>query len=366
MLKKNLLIFTVMVFVLIFAVGVVNAAEYTLVFSNYASEMDKTSKTFRYFAERLNEKTGDIFKFRYFYSGNMGGPTEIAHLVDKGTIDFGMLYINYYPAEFPLNLVKSTPFTGFKPDSIAKAYDQLKEEFPEIRAEYDALNAKHLLTYASSATLGPVITKNEKLMSLDDLKGLRVRAAGRDAVTVASWGMVPVKLAWPEIYEGFVRGVVDAVYGVDFNTTLLDLNLEQEADYFMNPGSGTPGTLDLIMNKDKYESFPPDIQKAIDEAVEEAKAYDLKLRAENQTKAINKLLEAGAVYYSPPQTVLDKLKSLGSTSAYKSWVNDCVKAGYSKELAQEILDRYIELNKQFDQESNWKSIETEIEEIQAN
>lgn len=366
MFKKNFYVLTVLVFVLCLAVGVASAAEYNLTFSNYAAEMDKTSKTFRYFAERVEEKTDGRVGFRYFYSGNIGGPTEIAHLVDNGTIDFGVLYINYYPAEFPLNLVKSTPYTGFKPDSIAKAYDVLKEEFPEIKAEYDALNMKHLLTYASSATLAPVITKEEKLMSIDDLDGLTVRAAGRDAVTVASWGMVPVKLAWPEIYEGFVRGVVDAVYGVDFNTTVLDLNLEEEAQYFMNPGSGTPGTLDLVMNKDTYNNFPPDIKKAIDEAVKEAKIYDLKQRAENQTKAINKLLEAGSEYYQPPAAVVSKLETLGSTSAHKSWVRDCVDAGYSEALAESILERYVELNKQYDTESNWKSIAEEVEEIKAN
>ncbi len=366
MFKKNFYVVTILVLVLLLAVGVTSAETYKFTFSNYAAESDKTSVTFRYFIERLNEKVDDKVECRYFYSGNMGGPTEIAHLVDNGTIDFGMLYINYYPAEFPLNLVKSTPYTGFRPDSIGKAYDQLKEEFPEIRAEYDDLNLKHLLTYTSSATLGPVITKNDKITSAEDLKGLKVRAAGRDAVTVASWGMTPVRLAWPEIYEGFVRGVVDAVFGVDFNTTILDLNLHEEATYFMNPGSGTPGTLDLIMNKKRYESLPAHMQKAIDEAIEEAKEFDLKLRAEYQTKAIKDLLATGGVYYQPSEAVLAELKTLGATSAHKSWVRDCVEAGYSQKLAKNILERYIELNEKYDKESTWKSIAEEVEELKSN
>ncbi|MDI9596750.1 MAG: TRAP transporter substrate-binding protein DctP [Atribacterota bacterium] len=366
MIKKNFYVLSILVLVFLLLAGAVtSAAEYKFTFSNYASEMDKTSVTFRYFIERLQEKVDDEIECRLFYSGSMGGVTEIVHLVDDGTLDFGMIYINYYPAEFPLNLVKSTPYTGSKPDSIVKAFEQLKSEFPEIRAEFDALNLKHMLTYASAATLGPVITKDIKIESVDDLKGLRVRAAGFDAETVDGWGMVPVRLGWPEIYEGFVRGVVDAVHGVDFNTTILDLNLHTEAKYFMNPGSGSPGPLDLIMNKDRYESLPPEIQKAIDEAIEEAKAFDIKLRAEYQTKAINKLLEEGCEYYQPSEDVLAELKELGSTPAYQAWIEDCVEAGYSQELAENILNRYIELNEEFNQESTWKSIAEEIAEIQA-
>jgi TRAP-type C4-dicarboxylate transport system substrate-binding protein len=366
MFKKNFFVLTILVLILLMAVGVTNAAEYKFTFSNYSSEMDKTSVTFRYFVERLKEKVDDEIEFRYFYSGSMGGVTEIAYLVGDGTIDFGMIYINYYPAEFPLNSVKSTPYTGLKPDSIAKAYDQLKEEFPEIRAEYEKLNLKHLLTYASSATLGPLITKDKKITSLEDLKGLRVRCAGLDAATIAGWGAVPVRLGWPEIYEGFVRGVVDAVYGVDFNTTILDLNLHEVATYFMDPGSGTPGTLELIMSKDRYNNLPPEMQEAIDDSIEEAKEFDLKLRAEYQTKAINKLLASGGVYYQPSESMLAELKALGSTPAYESWVQSCVEAGYSRQLAESVLKRYKELNEKFDQESTWKSIAEEIEEIKAN
>lgn len=366
MFKKNFIGLVILVFVLLLVLGLSTSAEvYKFTFSNYASELDKTSVTFRYFVERLKEKVDDEIEFKYFYSGSMGGVTEIVHLVSEGTIDFGMIYINYYPAEFPLNLVKSTPYTGTKPDSVGKAYEQLKAEFPEIREEYNRLNLKHMLTYTSSATLGPVITKNKKINSVQDLKGLKVRAAGFDAETDAGWGMVPVRLAWPEIYEGFTRGVVDAVHGVDFNTTILDLNLHEIAKYFMNPGSGTPGTLDLIMSKERYNNLPPKIQKAIDESIEEAKKFDLELRAQNQTKAINKLLAAGGEYYTPSESVLAELKTLGSTPAYKAWIEDCVEAGYSQQLAEKILKRYIELNEQFNQESTWKSIAEEIKEIKG-
>ncbi len=360
---KKLTVITLLVALLvgIFALNAFAQEEYNLVLTTYSSEQHITSRAFQYFAEQLQKKTDGRVKFKTFY-GTLGGPGEILPLIKDGTVDIGIFLPNYYPAEFTLTAIKEMAYAAYQPNAAIKSFNQLFEEFPEMQQEYLDKGIVFLTTY--SGNLNPLVTK-KKIETLDDLKGMKVRAGGRDAYTTAAWGMVPVQLNFGEIYEGLMRGVIGGVYGVTIGTDVESLHLQDIAKYFMDPGAGQAATLNMAINKESYDKLPDDIKQAMQEAIDEAVAKELELRAARQTHSLNMILDAGAEFYQPPQDVVDKMTELSKPATHQAWVDDCVKAGYPEDLANKVLNRYIELNQKYREELEWKPLMEEYNELKA-
>src|SRR5690606_38661366 len=53
--------------------------------------------------ELVEQGSGGKIKFEIFWSGSLGGPTEIPDLVGSGAVEFGTTAMGYFPSEFPLS-----------------------------------------------------------------------------------------------------------------------------------------------------------------------------------------------------------------------------------------------------------------------
>jgi TRAP-type transport system periplasmic protein len=96
------------------------------------------------------------------------------------------------------------------------------------------------------------------------LKGLKIRAAGDSAKIVSAMGAVPVSIPLADSYEGFQRAIIE---GSALPTESLkswkfgDLVKGMQ----VNNGIGYASALGVVMNKKKWESLSPDIQKSIEQ-----------------------------------------------------------------------------------------------------
>jgi TRAP-type C4-dicarboxylate transport system substrate-binding protein len=106
------------------------------------------------------------------------------------------------------------------------------------------------------------------LPSINDLKNLKIRAAGDTAKIVTAMGAIAVSVPMGDIYEGLQRGVVEGVIfpaealkGWRFGDLIRGLQ--------DNDGLGYPSAQCLVMNKGKWNSLPADIQKIFEKVSEE-------------------------------------------------------------------------------------------------
>src|SRR4029077_16543590 len=103
--------------------------------------------------------------------------------------------------------------------------------------------------------------------TLEDVKGRKVRAAGRwESKTLAALGMLPVQLAAPQITESVSKGVIDGVL-VPWSGYAL-LKLGDITKFQLDPAS-TQTYIDfpvllVTMNQAKYDALSPDLKKAVD------------------------------------------------------------------------------------------------------
>lgn len=151
---------------------------------------------------------------------------------------------------------------------------------------------------------------NKKINSIDDLKGLKMRIPGLGGKVLAKAGGTSVTQAGTEIYTNLERGVIDATEWIGPYHDYL-MGFHQVAKYYYYPGWHEPGTmLELIVNKEKFEALPLDLQEIIKVA-----SYRLNhwMWAEFDTQNaiyLGKLREENKVQILPfPDEVLAVLKS---------------------------------------------------------
>jgi TRAP-type C4-dicarboxylate transport system substrate-binding protein len=116
---------------------------------------------------------------------------------------------------------------------------------------------------------GPGILHTKKgVTKLEDLKGMKIRCTGMAAKIVTALGGVPVAMPMGETYDALSRGVVDgsmapyeALQGWKWGEVV---RFTTE-----NFGSSYSTGMFVVMNKDKWNSLPPDIQKIIEQVNEE-------------------------------------------------------------------------------------------------
>ncbi len=107
---------------------------------------------------------------------------------------------------------------------------------------------------------------NKEISSVDDIQGLKMRIPGIGGDVFTRAGGTAVNIPGGELYKALHSGVIDATEWVGpYND--LAFGFHQIAKYYY-PGWHEPGpTLELIVNKDAYESLPADLQKMIEVAV---------------------------------------------------------------------------------------------------
>ncbi len=111
---------------------------------------------------------------------------------------------------------------------------------------------------------------NKEINSLADLKGLRMRIPGIGGEVFERAGGEAVTISGGELYTSLQTGVIDATEWVGpYND--LALGLHEVTKYYYYPGWHEPGpTLELIVNRDAYQSLPEDLRKIVEVAARSA------------------------------------------------------------------------------------------------
>ena len=107
---------------------------------------------------------------------------------------------------------------------------------------------------------------NKEIKSLDDVKGLRMRAAGLRADIMNYLGGSLVVLGASEVIPAMDRGVIDA-FEVSNIAMGQEVGFLKAAKYlYFTSGKSNHSMLLISFNKKKWDSFPKDIQKEIAKA----------------------------------------------------------------------------------------------------
>jgi len=218
----------------------------------------------------MHRNTAMMEKFSKELTGRSNGKLEITHLgggtllsqpkmatgIQTGIADFGMTHISYSAGRFPVSEVMELPIGFPSPWVGAHAMIDFYEKFKP-----KDFNAYQFLMVSSSPLCVPQTLK-KPVKTLEDFKGMKIRAQGRIADGTAALGGTPMPLEIVDVYEALRRGVLDGNLGnyemmkgfkfgelLKYVTAAVDVSM---VNVFY-----------VVMNKSKFNSLPPDMKKLV-------------------------------------------------------------------------------------------------------
>lgn len=205
--------------------------------------------------KRLEERTDGRVQVDLFLGGTLLEANNMYDGVANGTADIGLTFTSYEPGRFPLLSISDLP-SGYKnAASASNVVADLVEQYPP-----EAL--KDFKTITVFATEPNYIQSKKSISSMEELKGQQLRISGALAPIVTELGGSPVGMSQAEVPEALQTGIVEGY--VSSREILKDAKLAEMVSYVTDYPL-TIATAIAVMNQDKWDSLPEDVQKVIDE-----------------------------------------------------------------------------------------------------
>jgi TRAP-type C4-dicarboxylate transport system substrate-binding protein len=212
-------------------------------------------------AQEIEKRTNGAVKITMFPGGTLTPADKCYDGVVKGISDIGMSVLGYTRGRFPLTEVIDLPL-GYKNGLAATQlvnlyYQKFKpKEFDDVKVMY--LHAH-----------GPgILHSKTPVNNLAELKGMKIVCHGLSAKVVAALGGTPVAMPMPERYDALQKGVAEGA--VNPIESLKGWKLGEVIKYTtQNFGSAYSTAFFVVMNKEKWNSLPPQVQKTIEAVNEE-------------------------------------------------------------------------------------------------
>lgn len=305
---KRRFLFRLAIFFLFFfpLTFLLSAQEFKFRFSDQFPPGHKNGLLAQKWCEEVEKRTNGRVKITHYPANALVPITKTYEAVVKGTVDIGTTLLAYSPGRFPLSEFLTLPLgftSGYQATLLANAY--YKKFRPKEFGE-----TKVLFLHGS----GPGLFQTKKeINSLDEIKGLRIKANAENADIVKNLGGAPVTLPITETYEALMRGIIDGV--------LLPIEPikgwklgDQLKTVIKNYAVSYTTSMYVVMNKEKWDALPKDIQQIIEKINEEWIEMQGKLWDELDREAEAYMKEKGIkIVVATPQEhakVAEKMKPI--------------------------------------------------------
>ena len=150
----------------------------------------------------LEKHSGGTLSMQVYFGMALGGkPRDLISQAKNGVVDMSYTLPAYHAGRFPILTGIELPFIA----STGEAMSQTTWDWVDKHA-YREFKDVRLVTL-NAIDIGILHTTKRPVRRLEDLKGLKIRVAGRFiGMAVKSLGGVPVQMPLPSVYESLARG----------------------------------------------------------------------------------------------------------------------------------------------------------------
>lgn len=205
----------------------------------------------------MNIRSGGRIDATFYAGGILTPATQMVDSVMTGITDIGFAPTGITPGRFPLTEVMEQPLGIESASMMTRLSNDFYRSFKPKEFE------KVKVLFFLSASPGLLHTK-KPVRRLEDLSGMKVRCLGGNAARVLkALGAVPIIIPTGDTYDALRKGIVNGVVAAWDSLETLKwgdiLPYTTVSDY---AAIGAPGY--VVMNKAKWDSLQPDLQKMID------------------------------------------------------------------------------------------------------
>ena len=268
------------------------------------------------FMEAVEKELNGQIKFQHFPGEQIGKAKDMLTLTQTGVVDIGSVMPDYVSDRMPLSAAFELP--GIFPDYCqgVRAFWKITHNGGYLeKAEFVPNKIVPIINFMLP-TYQIIVGSREKLDSINDFAGLKVRSAGGAMDFVLyNLKMVPVRMTPPEVYESMSRGTIDGA--------VLPYNSAKSYKLIPLLKSGTVGenfgtvVSSYSMSEDKWKQLPANVRSTL-----------MKVGYEVSMAACAKFLAA-------ENSALDEAKANGVKQIKFSAADDKVLSAAFEKAAQE-------------------------------
>ncbi|MGR5453510.1 TRAP transporter substrate-binding protein [Vibrio alfacsensis] len=284
----------------LFSVSHAYAAEHNWRFVNLYSRGTAYGEVYKNFAENIESMSNGRIAVQVMYAGEGVGQTGVLGSVKSGLMTMGAPFQPMHAGEFPAGVVEvGLPgMTGDVGELSALFHE--KGWADVLEEAYDKQNLVWLEPYIQLPVY--VLTK-EPIKSVEDFKGLKIRAPGAYGKFLRNLGASPASLAWSEIYTSLATGVIDGSIGSNL-IDHRDGNHVEVAKYMYRLPIAGAQALPIVVNKNAWNKLPDDL-KAIVRAASAVHAREQMTKSRFWESQAIADMEAKGMKWSPAPSEAD-------------------------------------------------------------
>jgi len=262
--KRTAVLVSAVIFIFLAVSATYGAEPIKLTFSQYFAVTHKNAVLSGQFCEEIKKRTNGRVEITHYPGGTLTTAPKMFDGVVTGISDLGFSSINYNQGRFPVTDATDLPLG--RPNGWVAS--QVSDDFFRKYTPKEWEKVHVLFLMATGPNL--VYTIHKPARTLEDLKGLKLRAIGKQGETLKALGASPVPLEMVDLYESMRRGVIEgAMMPVE---TLKGWKTGEIAKYLTASWMvGNTNTFYIVMNKEKWDALPADIKKIFDEVAAEFK-----------------------------------------------------------------------------------------------
>ncbi|WP_025052462.1 C4-dicarboxylate TRAP transporter substrate-binding protein [Sulfitobacter noctilucae] len=284
-------------------------------------------------AELVSEKTNGEFTMNVSYGG-LSKNRENLDGISIGAFEMAQFCAGYHADKNRVVTVLELPFLGVENLEQERAVSNAVYAHPAAAEEMAQWNAKLLMT--SPMPQYNIVGTGEPRTTLEDMKGMRVRATGGLGKAFEAVGAVPTSVTATEAYQAMESGVVDTVAFAQH--AHLSFGTINQADWWT--ANLNPGTVNcpVVVNIDAYESLSDAEREALDSSVEESLDHYLANYGELLKRWDAVLEEKGVEKVEIAPEVLEEFRATAAAPARDAWIADMEAQGLP---GQELYDLVV-------------------------
>jgi tripartite ATP-independent transporter DctP family solute receptor len=269
-----------------FGSGITQGAEITLRYAGNLPLEHHVTKGQELYANLIMEKTKGKVKVEVYPAGQLYSDKDMTRALPSGAVDMGTVTNDQWSGLVPsLMSLQLNLFYDDRPHwwrtMDGEAGEILKKELEKVGVK---------LLYWMDYGAVELATKFP-LRKLENIKGKRMRGYGETSVKyLGLLGSIPTFLGGGEMYMALQRGIIDGVYSG--TTSFYDRKIYEVTKYVcIGPHNFSPFL--VLINLEKWNQLPADVQKAMIEVAPTAQEWGRKECEKKDIECLELLKQKG-------------------------------------------------------------------------
>lgn len=332
------------------AVGLLSTsvcAETTLRFAEGGPNRGTRSQAVEHFMSNASELSGGELKFDIHWGGALLDYKTVPAGVSVGTADLGSVLAVYSPTKLKALAIGDIPHQSADPWVGMRSMYELMTTNEDLQRMLGEENLMYLTGFSSSGVQFECAGDN-RIESVEDIRGKKIRAVAIYSKVLKDMGADIVGVTAGEIYQALDTGLVDC--SASYLYTIRALKTFEVIDHVSLADWGQVAGFAVMINRDIWNDLNDNQRSALQQAGSDTIDYFARLQVAEMDQVVEGLT-SGAIGNKVPvsrwsaterQRLID-----GSEKYIQDWVDAMNRAGVD---GQSIWDEYLAIVARYEAE----------------